>query len=84
MHVRTSVRELSLGSVAIIVGYDKAYGGYIGKLTALGLMPGTKFIVLERFTQENSIAMLLSEKIIHLSKPEADALCVEEIEEEET
>ena len=84
MQVRTSVKELSLGSVAIIVGYDKAYGGYIGKLTALGLTPGTKFIVLGKFTQEKSVAMLLSEKVIHLSKPQADALCVEEIKEEET
>ena len=84
MHLRTSVRELSLGSVAIIVGYDKAYGGYIGKLTALGLTPNTKFIVLDRFTQENSVTILLSEKVIHLSKPQADALCVEEIKEEET
>ena len=84
MHVRTSVRELSLGSVAVIVGYDKAYGGYIGKLTAPGLTPSTKFIVLDRFTQEKSIAILLSEKVIHLSKREADALCVEEIKEEET
>ena len=84
MHVRTSVRELSLGSVAIIVGYDKAYGGYIGKLIALGLTPGKKLIVLEHFTQEKTIAILLSEKVIHLSKPQADALCVEEIKEEET
>ena len=84
MQVRTSVRELFLGYVATIVGYDKAYGGYIGKLMAMGLTPGTKFIVLDLFTQETSIAIPLSEKVIHLSKPEADALCVEEIEEEET
>ncbi|MGK7898250.1 MAG: FeoA family protein [Xenococcus sp. (in: cyanobacteria)] len=84
MDVRTSVRELFLGSVAIIVGYDKAYGGYIGKLTALGLVPGRKFIVLDNFIQEKPVVILLSEKVIRLSKPEADALCVEEIREEET
>lgn len=84
MQSRTSVRELSLGSVATVVGYDKAYGGYIGKLTALGLTPGTKFIVLEKFTPENSVAMLLPGKIVELSKPEVDALCVEDIEEEES
>lgn len=84
MYVRTSVRELSLGSVAVIVGYDKAYGGYIGKLTALGLTPDTQFIVLDRFTQEKSVSILLSEKVVQLSKPEADALCVEEIKEDET
>ena len=83
MQVRTNIRELSLGSVATIVGYAKAYGGYIGKLIAVGLTPGTKFIVLDTFTQEGSVAMLLSEKVIQLSKPEADALCVEEINEEE-
>lgn len=83
MQVRTSVRELSLGSVATIVGYDKAYGGYIGKLIAMGLTPGTKFVVLESLTQENSVTMLLLEKVIELSKPEANALCVEEITEEE-
>ncbi|MDJ0899812.1 MAG: FeoA family protein [Xenococcus sp. MO_188.B8] len=83
MKVRTSVRELSLGSVATIVGYDKAYGGYIGKLIAMGLMPGTKFVVLGSLTQENSVIMLLLEKVIELSKPEANALCVEEITEEE-
>ena len=83
MHVRTSVKELSLGSVAIIVGYDKAYGGYIGKLTARGLIPGTKFIVLESLTQKNSVTILLPEKVIHLSKPEVDALCVEEIKDDE-
>ncbi len=83
MHVRTSVKELSLGSVAIIVGYDKAYGGYIGKLTALGLIPGAKFVVLESFTQKNSVTLLLSEKFIYLSKPEVDALCVEDIKDDE-
>ena len=83
MKVRTSVRELSLGSVATIVGYDKAYGGYIGKLIAMGLTPGTKFVVLGSLTQENYVIMLLLEKVIELSKPEANALCVEEIAEEE-
>ena len=83
MQVRTNIRELSLGSVATIVGYAKAYGGYIGKLTAVGLMPGTKFIVLDSLTQEDSVVILLSEKVIRLSKPEADALCVEEINDED-
>lgn len=83
MQVRTSIKELSIGSVATIVGYDKAYGGYIGKLITVGLTPGTKFIVLDRITGKNSVVMMLSEKIIELSKPEADALCVEDISEEE-
>jgi len=82
MQVWTNIRELSLGSVGTIVGYDKAYGGYIGKLIALGLTPGTKFVVLDSATQKDSVVMLLSEKIIELSKPETNALCVEEIRDQ--
>ena len=40
-------------------------------------------VVLESLTQENSVTMLLLEKVIELSKPEVNALCVEEITEEE-
>ena len=83
MQVQTNIRELSLGSVAIIVGYAKVYGGYIGKLVAFGLTPGRKFIVLDTLTQEGSVVILLSDKVIRLSKPEVDALCVEDLEEEE-
>ena len=83
MEVQTNIKELSLGSVATIVGYAKAYGGYIGKLMSWGLTPGRKFIVLDISSQKGSVAILLSEKVIQLSKPEVDALCVEEIKEEE-
>lgn len=84
MQVCTNIRELSLGSVGTIVGYDKAYGGYVGKLIALGLTPGTKFVVLDSATKKDSVVMLLSEKIIELSKPETNALCIEEIPEQGT
>ena len=78
MQVWTHIRELSLGTVGTIVGYEKAYGGYIGKLIALGLTPGTQFIVLDSSTQKDSVVMLLSDKVVELSKPETNALCVEE------
>ena len=78
MQVWTHIRELSLGTVGTIVGYEKAYGGYIGKLIALGLTPGTEFIVLDSDTQKDSVVMLLSDKVVELSKPETNALCVEE------
>ena len=58
MKVRTSIRELSLGSVATIVGYAKAYGVYIRRLTALGLTPGIKFVTLKNFVQKDSVSML--------------------------
>ncbi|MEM9272638.1 MAG: FeoA family protein [Cyanobacteria bacterium P01_F01_bin.143] len=79
MQAWTYIKELSLGSVGTIVGYEKAYGGYIGKLIALGLTPGAQFIVLDSDTKKNIVIMLLSDKIVELSKPETNALCVEEI-----
>ncbi|GAB4228344.1 MAG: hypothetical protein Kow0049_09280 [Stanieria sp.] len=84
MLVQTNIKELSLGSVATIVGFDKVYGGYIGKLLAKGLTPGTTFTVLNLTLPGSEIAIMLPEKIVKLSKPEVDALCVEEIKEEES
>ena len=46
MKIRTQIRELERGSIGIIVGYDRAYGGYIGKLVKMGLKPETQFVVL--------------------------------------
>ena len=81
MMIRTRIRELEEGSVAIIVGYEQAYGGYIGKLIKMGLKPDTQFVVLCTTCEEGAVEILLKEKIIKLSKSEADALCVEEIDE---
>lgn len=78
MEIKTHLRQLSEGSVGNIVGYDCTYGGYIGKLLAMGLTPGTNFVVLETAFSDGSIEIMLPEKIIKLSKPEANALCVEE------
>ncbi|ELS02963.1 FeoA-like protein [Xenococcus sp. PCC 7305] len=82
MQVRTKIRELSLGTIATVVGYEKAYGGYVGKLIAVGLTPGKKFVVLDSLSLDNRVVILLQEKIIQLYKPEADAICVEEVKEE--
>ena len=81
MTIRTQIKELELGSVGIVVGYDRAYGGYIGKLIKMGLKPETQFIVLRTTCEEGAVEILLKERIIKLSKSEANALCVEEINE---
>ena len=83
MTIRTQITELEPGSVGIVVGYDRAYGGYIGKLIKMGLKPETQFIVLCTTCAEGAVEILLKESIIKLSKSEANALCVEEIVEDE-
>ena len=81
MTIRTQIQELEVGSVGIVVGYDRAYGGFMGKLIKMGLKPETQFIVLCTTCEEGAVEILLAERIIKLSKSEANALCVEEIEE---
>lgn len=81
MIIRTEIKELELGSVGIVVGYDRAYGGYTGKLMKMGLTPETEFVVLCTTRPEGAVEILLKKGIIKLSKSEANALCIEEIEE---
>ena len=72
--------ELPVGSVGVVAGYSRAYGGYTGKLITKGLTPGTCFVLLDFVLSEGVAQILLQEKIITLSKPEVNALCVDAVE----
>ncbi|MCC0176476.1 ferrous iron transport protein A [Waterburya agarophytonicola K14] len=77
MKITTSIDELSLGSVGIVAGYSLIYGGYIGKLISKGLIPGTFFVLLNSDLVRGTVQIMLKEKIIILSKPEVNALCID-------
>ncbi|MEM8676634.1 MAG: FeoA family protein [Cyanobacteria bacterium P01_G01_bin.67] len=77
MRIAINISELPLGAAAIIVGYSRVYGGYVGKLVSKGLLPGTPFVVLSLTTTSGGVQIMLKEKMIKLSKPEVNALCVE-------
>ncbi|MDJ0590913.1 MAG: FeoA family protein [Pleurocapsa sp. MO_226.B13] len=79
----TSISELSLGSVAIVAGYSWAYGGYIGKLISKGLIPGTPFVLINLSLAQGAVQIMIKEKIIVLSKPEVNALCIETLTEDD-
>jgi len=83
MRIAINIPELSTGSVGTIVGYSRVYGGYVGKLIAQGLLPGTPFIVLSLNLPQGAVQIMLQEKIITLSKPEVNALVVETPTEED-
>ncbi|MGD1919114.1 MAG: FeoA family protein [Pleurocapsa sp.] len=83
MKIKTNISELSLGSVGIVAGYSAIYGGYIGKLISKGLTPGISFVVLNLNLAEGAVQIMLEEKIIILSKPEANALCIDVYTEED-
>ena len=84
MNLAINIPELAPGSVATIVGYSRVYGGYIGRLISLGLMPGTMFIILDLNLDRGAVQIMLKEKIITLSKPEVNALVVEALSDEES
>jgi ferrous iron transport protein A len=79
VNLAINIPELSPGSVAIVVGYSRVYGGYVGRLISLGLLPGTPFVVLSLHLAQGAVQIMLQEKIITLSKPEVNALVVESL-----
>ncbi len=81
MRITINIFELSLGSAAIIIGYNRVYGGYIGKLISKGLVPDTAFVVLDFSVAQGGVQIMLQDKILTLSKPEANALCIETMTE---
>lgn len=83
MRIAINISELSSGSVAVIVGYSRVYGGYVGKLISQGLLPGKDFVVLSLTMPQGAVQIMLQEKIITLSKPEVNALCIETLLEED-
>ncbi|MDJ0716376.1 MAG: FeoA family protein [Prochloraceae cyanobacterium] len=82
MRIKTYLKDLEIGSKGSIVGYDFVRGGYKGKLLSMGLTPGTEFIVIGYDLIDESIKIEVRGLVIRLCKYEADALCIEQIDEE--
>ncbi len=78
--ISTHLRDMEVGSVVTIVGYDQAYGGYKGKLTSIGLTPNTELILLHLGFPDAPIEVKVGNSRLSLSQQEADALLVEEAE----
>jgi ferrous iron transport protein A len=78
----TYLHEFPVGAKGRIVGYDKVFSGYTGKLLSMGLIPGTIFTVIRHAFLNNPLQIEVGGNLFSLRKPEADALCVEEIEDE--
>lgn len=81
MKITINIFDLPLGSVGFIVGYHRVYGGYVGKLISKGLVLNTSFVVLDLATAQRGVKVMLADKIVELSKPEAKALAIKVIED---
>ena len=77
MENNINIRDLSIGMAATIVGYNRIYGGYVGKLLTKDLTIGKGLVLLDKDLPEGEVKIMLEEKIVQLSKPEADAIYVE-------
>ena len=80
-NANTHLRDLPVGARGCVVGYDRAFLGYMGKLLAMGLQPGTAFTVIRHALFGHLVEIEVQGVTLSLRKPEADALCVEEVEE---
>ncbi|MFM7716053.1 MAG: ferrous iron transport protein A [Microcystis sp.] len=80
--VRTFLREIPIGKVGKVVGYDRALRGYKGKLLSMGLTPGTEFTVIRVAPLGDPVEIRVRGFHLSLRKQEADALIVEEIDPE--
>jgi ferrous iron transport protein A len=77
----TYLRDLPVGTRGRVVGYDRAFLGYMGRLLSMGLLPGTEFTVIRHAFFHYPLQIELKGNLLNLRQQEADALCVEEIEE---
>ncbi|WOB67118.1 FeoA family protein [Microcystis aeruginosa] len=80
--VRTFLREIPIGKVGKVVGYDRALRGYKGKLLSMGLTPGTEFTVIRVAPLGDPVEIRVRGFHLSLRKQEADTLIVEEIDPE--
>lgn len=71
----THLYEMGIGSAGRIVGYDRIYRGYMGKLIRMGLAPGVEFVL--RCACSSLFEIELSGVRLALSKAEAAALVIE-------
>ena len=83
MNIIANINQLSIGSVGIVAGYSLIYGGYTGKLISKGLTPGISFVLLDANLANGAVQIMLEEKIIILSNPVVNALCIDTLMEDD-
>ena len=78
---RAYLREMPVGTVGRVLGYDKVRGGYKGKLLSMGLTPKTHFTVIRVAPLGDPVEIEVRGFNLSLRKQEADALIVEIVQE---
>lgn len=81
MNTNTYLRNLAVGCRGRVVGYEMVSRGYTGRLIAMGLKPGTEFILTRHLPLGGCVEIEVQGFNLSLRKHEADALCIEEVDE---
>ncbi len=76
---RTYLRELPVGAIARVVGYDKTMRSYKGKLLSMGLTPKTEFEIIRVAPLGDPIEIKVRGFHLTLRKQEADAVIIDVI-----
>jgi ferrous iron transport protein A len=78
---RLYLREMPVGSLGKVCGYEKTMKSYKGKLLSMGLTPKTQFTIIRVAPLGDPVEIEVRGFHLSLRKQEADALIVEVIEE---
>ncbi len=84
METKLNLKDLSIGTAAAVVGFNRIYGGYVGKLLSKKLTVGKELVLLDKDLPEGRVKIKLEDKIVQLSKAEANAIYVEVISKNAT
>lgn len=76
---RTYLRELPIGAIARVVGYDKTMRSYKGKLLSMGLTPKTEFEIVRVAPLGDPVEIRVRGFHLTLRKQEADAVIIDVI-----
>ncbi len=74
-----SLKQLAVGETGKVVGFARGQKTYRQKLLAMGLTPGTEFMVVRYAPLGDPIEIKLRGFSLSLRKHEADALLIERV-----
>ncbi|MDY6785763.1 MAG: FeoA family protein [Cyanobacteriota bacterium] len=80
IEIASRLGDMLPGTLGRVVGYEQAYRGYIGRLTSLSLVPGAEFMTIWSDSDTGLVEIFVQGAGVRLRKQEANALIVEEVD----
>jgi len=74
-----TLKELSIGDRATVLGFNESGKAYRRKLLSMGLTPGTEFSLVRVAPLGDPVEILIRGYSLSLRKGEADALSVDKL-----